>query len=646
MHAQQRSVRSRAQVAVAAVALLLAVAGGLLHAAPAAAQAVPTLAGAALVADTANLGQEFATSGACDTTGTSTFTFEASGRASGGDVSGTFTESGTVTLGPAPLVGPQPVTEFEASFTILTDGGYTITGTKRLTATRSALCRPDGEAGRLVNFFVDVEYEAAITGPGGSFAVSGTATARGTDAAPGTSFPDGLHQFQETFVTSTPVELGPATLSLNPAGSIQPVETERCVVATVRNVFGQPIMTGTVRFAVTGASAETGSDAIESGEAHFCWTGPADPGADTVRAFADANGNGVEDAGEPAAEATVTWVPVYRPPASLTLDPATAVLPVGAEHCVTATVLNTIDEPSAGVRVRFSVLGEARPSGSSPTGPDGTASFCYDGPSSPATDTVSAFADADEDGLHDANEPGATASVTFEAVADPPASLTLAPPAATRPVEAEHCVTATVRDATGGLADPVVVRFGVSGASDAEGAVVTDAAGEARLCYAGPALPGSDAIRAFADTDGDGLEGPGEPGDAASATFVLPESTAGCSATFGGRIDAGGAKATFAGTAFASAGGAPKGQGGYHDHDAGLVLHSDAVEAVVCDEAAGRATVYGVATVGGDEVAYRVRVTDVAEPGAGSDPYGLLLGSGYDSEERLLEGGNVQVRVR
>jgi len=645
MHEQPFPLRTRSRLLAASFLLMLAGLAVLYAAPPAAAQAVPTVAGAALVADTANLGQAFATSGDCDTTGTSTFTFEASGRASGGDVSGTFTESGTVTLGPAPLVGPQPVTEFEASFTILTDGGYTITGTKRLTATRSALCRPDGEAGRLVNFSVDVEYEAAITGPGGSFAVSGTATARGTDASPGTSFPDGLHQFQETFITSTPVELGPATVAVNPANSIEVVETERCVVATVRNVFGQAIMSGTVRFAVTGASTEAGSDEIESGEARFCYVGPPDPGVDTIRAFADANGNGLEDAGEPAAEATVTWVPAFRPPASLTLDPATAVLPVGAEHCVTATVLNTIGGPSAGVRVHFTVLGEARPSGSAPTGPDGTASFCYVGPSSPATDTIRVFADVDEDGFHSSNEPSSTASAAFEAVAHPPASVTLAPATATRAVGSEHCVTATVRDGSGGLADPVVVRFAVSGASDAQDAVVTDAGGAAELCYTGPELPGSDSIRAFADTDGDGVEGPGEPAATASATFVLPESTARCSTTFGGRIDAGGGKATFAGTALASAWGQVKGQGGYHEHDAGLVVHSDEVQAVVCDEASGRATVYGVATVNGDPVAYRFDVADVAEPGAGSDTYRLLLGSGYDSDERILEGGNVQVRV-
>jgi hypothetical protein len=644
MHADPLALRPRARLLT--VSLLLALLGGLVHTAAAAAQAVPTLAGAALVAEVTTPGQIFETAGECDPTGESTFTFDASGSASGGDVSGTFTEIGTVTLGPAPPVGPMPVTAFEASFTIQTANGYTITGTKRLAATRSALCRPDGPEGRLVNFSVDLEYEAAITGPGGSFAVSGTATARGTDGEPGTSFPDGIAQFQQTFITSTPIELGPVSLDLRPPDAIEPVETEHCIVASVRNVFGHAMLSGTVRFIVTGVSGLTGSAHVESGEAEFCFVGPPDPGVDTIRAFADANGNGSEDAGEPADETTVTWVPVHRPPASLTVDPATATHPVGAEHCVTATVLNTIGEPSIGVRVRFTVLGAARPSASAPSDVNGTASFCYTGPSSPATDTIRVFADVDDDGFHDSSEPSAVATATFEAVARPAASVALDPDSATRIVGAVHCLTATVLAASGEPADPVVVRFAVSGASSAGDAVTAGEDGIAELCYTGPALPGSDTIRAFADTDGDGIEGAGEPAATAAATFVLPATTAGCSVTFGGRIQAGDDKATFAGTAVTSAHGVARGESEHHDHGGGLVVRSDEIQAVVCDEASGRATVYGTATVGGEPVGYRLQVTDLAEPGAGVDTYGLLLASGYDPGEAVLEGGNVQVRVR
>lgn len=644
MHASPRPVRARARLVAAS--LLLALTGGLLHATPAAAQAVPTLAAVATVADESRAGDTFTAAGECDTTADSTFTFAGAGTASGGDVQGTFTESGTVTLGPAPPAGSQPVTAFESSFTIQTVGGYTITGTKRLVSTRSGLCRPDGPTGRLLNFSADLEYEAAITGPAGFFSISGTARVTVTFATPGTSFPDGIAQLQGVFITSSPIVLGPASVVLNPPDAIEEVGTEHCVTATVRNVFGHPITSGAVRFVVSGASTVTGSAEISNGFAQFCYVGPSEPGTDTIRAFADANGDGVEDAGEPAAEATVIWNPVHRPPASLVLDPATASYPVGAEHCVTATVLDAIGAPSAGVRVRFTVLGEGRPSGSVPADAAGTAAFCYTGPSSPGTDTIRAYADTDDDGFHDTGEPFATATAVFEPVARPAVTLTLAPEAATRTVEAQHCVVATARDASGGPSDRVVVRFAVTGASDAGQSVTTESNGTAELCYTGPALPGTDAIRAFADTDGDGAEGGGEPAATASATWVLPASTAGCSATFGGRIDTGAGKATFAGTAL-TAGGDLRAQTEHQDHATGLTVNGDEVLAVVCDRSGGTATVYGRARLdSGAVTAYRLLATDLAEPGAGADTYRLLLGSGYDSRERVLEGGNVQVRVR
>jgi hypothetical protein len=37
-------------------------------------------------------------------------------------------------------------------------------------------------------------------------------------------------------------------------------------------------------------------------------------------------------------------------------------------------------------------------------------------------------------------------------------------------------------------------------------------------------------------------------------------------------------------------------------------------------------------------------VQDLAEPGTGFDTYGILLENGYYSGEKVLEGGNVQIR--
>ena len=41
---------------------------------------------------------------------------------------------------------------------------------------------------------------------------------------------------------------------------------------------------------------------------------------------------------------------------------------------------------------------------------------------------------------------------------------------------------------------------------------------------------------------------------------------------------------------------------------------------------------------------YRIRVQDLGEPGARHDTYGILLASGYNSGEQVLQGGNVQIR--
>ena len=50
--------------------------------------------------------------------------------------------------------------------------------------------------------------------------------------------------------------------------------------------------------------------------------------------------------------------------------------------------------------------------------------------------------------------------------------------------------------------------------------------GQAQFCYTS-ALPGSDVITAFADTNGDGTRNAGEPGGTAAKTWVLPGSGAG-----------------------------------------------------------------------------------------------------------------------
>jgi hypothetical protein len=226
-----------------------------------------------------------------------------------------------------------------------------------------------------------------------------------------------------------------------------------------------------------------------------------------------------------------------------------------------------------------------------------------------------------------------------------PATLDLQPETATNVVDQEHCVTATVRDEFGNATPGVTVDFSVTPTTfrtPSSGSAVTDPSGEAIFCYTS-ALPGSDAISAFADTNGDSVQDGSEPSDTAAKTWVLPESTAGCKVTYGGRITAdNGDKATFGGNA---KGTGPSGQEQYRDHGPAMAInvHSINVLAVTCPRDGTTASIFGTASIGGaGSFDYRIDVQDLGEPGA-SDTYRIRLSNGYDSGEQVLSGGNVQL---
>jgi hypothetical protein len=107
----------------------------------------------------------------------------------------------------------------------------------------------------------------------------------------------------------------PATLVLDPPGATNTVGDEHCVTATVRDRFGNPVPGVKVVFSVgpsvpttfpSPSSAVVTTDA--NGQATFCYTASL-PGADVISAFADANGNGGKDLGEPEGKATKVWIP-------------------------------------------------------------------------------------------------------------------------------------------------------------------------------------------------------------------------------------------------------------------------------------------------------------------------------------------------
>ena len=206
-------------------------------------------------------------------------------------------------------------------------------------------------------------------------------------------------------------------------------------------------------------------------------------------------------------------------------------------------------------------------------------------------------------------------------------------------------MTATVKDEFGNVTPGITVDFSVNPTTfrtPSSGTDVTDASGQATFCYTS-ALPGSDVITAFADTDSSGTQNGTEPSDTAAKTWVLPSSTAGCKVTYGGRITADdGDKATFGGNAKATG---LSGQEEYQDHGSAVDInvHSIDVRAVLCSRDGTMASIFGTATINGaGSFVYRIDVKDLGEPGK-TDTYRIRLITGYDSGEHVIRGGNVQI---
>jgi hypothetical protein len=237
--------------------------------------------------------------------------------------------------------------------------------------------------------------------------------------------------------------------------------------------------------------------------------------------------------------------------------------------------------------------------------------------------------------------------INVGAVPGPPARLTLEPDTAINTVDEQHCVTATVTDAFGNPNAGVSVEFSVTPPTfrtPSEGSATTDGNGQAEFCYTS-ALPGVDAIHAFADTNANQVQDVGEPFDDATKEWVLPTSTASCKVTNGGHIRAtNGDRATFGGNARVDAGGNPRGEQQYHDHGPAtpMNVHSINVLAVVCRGT--EASIFGEATIDGQgSFDYRIDVEDHGEPGKNRDKYQIRLGNGYDSGDQILQGGNIQI---
>ena len=255
----------------------------------------------------------------------------------------------------------------------------------------------------------------------------------------------------------------PAAVALAPQSASRPVGVQQCLVATVTDAVGNPRPGVVVRFAVSGANAAAGSGVTNAaGQTQFCYTGTR-TGADTVTAFADTNGNGTRDAGEPEGAASVTYTPgAGGPPTSVTLGPATAARTTGTQHCVTAAARTTDGTPAPSISIRFAVTGANAASGAATTNVLGQAQFCYTG-TQPGADAIVAFADANGNGTRDPDEPQS-----------PPVAVSWTQPQlATAPsCFGQTLTTATARIAAAGLVRGAIDRLGPPPQPDAEPGIV------------------------------------------------------------------------------------------------------------------------------------------------------------------------------
>jgi uncharacterized protein (DUF2141 family) len=362
-------------------------------------------------------------------------------------------------------------------------------------------------------------------------------------------------------------------------------------------------------------------------------------------------------------------------PVALTLAPETEENPVGATTVVTATAVDVDALPASNVPVVFTVTGSATHSGSCTTDETGACSFGYAGPTVPGSDDVSAFADTDGDGIEDPGEPGASAARTW--VAGAPGSLLLAPTTAENPVGGSHTVVALVADAFGNPRDGVIVRFDVTGSVNASLECTTDANGLCSVSYLGPLTPGSDAITAFADSDGDGgwdaeepaatatktwvsvdQDGDGVPDDSDNCPLVAnpgqadadgdglgdacdsePGSTV-CKAAGIGRIGGAENRYFLFGVEYEAGASGPRGFVLFADATASRYLYTASIASLTC--AGKHARITGTAAVEGTSVPFSVDVDDVGAWGSG-DAFAIAW-TGYQAAGPVAR-GDVVVRT-
>jgi hypothetical protein len=260
----------------------------------------------------------------------STLTFSGTGTAVG-PYPGPFTVNGSITLGPNLIPGnsgyQRTVTSFAESFAITSPNGD-VTGTKQLDPTLDGVADELGQVyneGSCSMLGSDLSANVALRATYSALITTGSATYQDlgrnvVEFSQNDSGNGSVHAgfFSENYGSNLdssggPTPVAPTSITLTPSTGTATVGAPYTVTATLSGGANanQPVV-----FSVAGASSATGSCTTGStGACSFTFTGPQTPGADTITACFDSNGNGQVDASDsPCTTATVTF---QLPPAQL-----------------------------------------------------------------------------------------------------------------------------------------------------------------------------------------------------------------------------------------------------------------------------------------------------------------------------------------
>jgi Bacterial Ig-like domain (group 1)/HYR domain len=248
----------------------------------------------------------------CQPESTSTIQFSVTGDAialSGG-FDGSFEEQGVVTFDDT-----GHVTSFSSTFTINSNDGSVVMGTKELDTSETAgiatgVCGTGPPSACFASTSpIDLRYTAATA----AGTETGTARYEGVDAYQPTCGGATDGAFSEEFLATDDLPPEPTTLTLQPESAVKVVGQAHTITATLLDQYGDPLQDYSIRFSVSGAATNDGSCITDVlGQCGYTFEGPASPGTVTITACPDAHGDGSCET-PPTATATAEYV-VREPP--------------------------------------------------------------------------------------------------------------------------------------------------------------------------------------------------------------------------------------------------------------------------------------------------------------------------------------------